>query len=342
MKSLLTICAAFIVGCTAEGMPPTPADTAMRAVRTSAVVSGPASRPIVAPGVLATRDEARLSFKVPGVVHRIHVREGEEVKAGQLVAELEQIEIDATVTQSRVALEKSRRDLERGRRLFEQGVASRQELEGLQTAQETAQAQFAAAEYNGRHALIRAPASGRVLRRMAEEREFVNAGAAILVLSTSAGFALRTALPQADFMEIRLDDAATVTLDVFPGRIFHGRVAELSHAADASTGTFAAEIEIEDADPGFATGLIARATLGVSAPRATRSYLPLSSLVEGDQAGVTVFLLDNDVARSREVAVAFLSGDHAALTNPLPAGTQVVTDGAAYLRDGERVRIVGE
>ena len=84
------------------------------AVRTAVVVTGPASPPIEGNGIVATKDEARLSFKVGGVVSRIRVQDGESVRKGQLLAEIEPAEINAQVDATWQLAEKARRDLARG------------------------------------------------------------------------------------------------------------------------------------------------------------------------------------------------------------------------------------
>jgi len=339
MRIMLTTLVLGIAGCTAEGTAQ-PAQTSVRPVRVAVVTSGPAMPAIVAYGVLAAHDEPRLSFKVSGVIERITVREGDAVRPGQVLAELEQTEIVAAVAQARSAHEKSQRDLDRGRRLIIDNLISASDLSDLQTLEETARAQLAATEYNARHSAIRATAPGRVLRRLAEEREFVNGGTTVIALSTSDRFVLRASVTGPDFVRLHLGDVATIRLDAFPNREFRGRLTELSGAADARTGTFPIEITLEQSQPGFASGLIGRARIVNDTAGEPRTYVPLAALVEGDQARAMLFTLVGNVARSSQVAVAFVSSDSAALLEALPAGTQVITQGAPFLRDGERVRVV--
>src|SRR3546814_16856558 len=86
------------------------------------------------------------------------------------------------------------------------------------------------------------------------------------------------------------------------------------------------------------SGLVGTATITVRGDDSTRSYLPLSALVEGNQRSMMIFTLRDNVAHQQHVAIAFVAADRAALEQPLPAGTRVLTDGAAYPPDGESVR----
>lgn len=311
-----------------------------RPVRVAPVTQGPAQPAIVASGVIEPRDELQLSFKLGGVVQDITVREGDAVYAGQLLARLETDEIDAAVSQAREQAQKARRDLERGERLFADDVLARESLDDLRTAAAVAEAALSSAEYNRRHALIRAPADGRVLRRLSEPHELVAAGQALLSLSlVEQGHVLRLGVPDRDLVRLTMEDRATITLDALGGEILHGRVVQIGRGADPRTGTFEVELAIDDAPPVLASGMIGRARIDAG-DGAQRDYVPLAALVEGDQSRMSLFVMDGGQVRHVERAIAFVDERKAALVEPLPAGSRVVTDGAAYLRDGETVRVV--
>ena len=101
------------VGCGGNEEPPVDKPTPVRIQRAS---NGPAVPPIDTSGVVATKHEMRLSFKMGGVVRRIHVQEGDVVKKGQRLAEIELTEVDAQVEQARQLAEKAARDLQARRK----------------------------------------------------------------------------------------------------------------------------------------------------------------------------------------------------------------------------------
>ena len=82
-------------------------------VRVVAAVPGPSAPAIRTNGLLVNEDEIRLSFKVTGVIKHLPVNEGDRVRKGQKLAEIEQAEINAQVEQAQQSHEKARRDLER-------------------------------------------------------------------------------------------------------------------------------------------------------------------------------------------------------------------------------------
>jgi RND family efflux transporter MFP subunit len=303
------------------------------------------SSEVRAVGTLAPRDEIRLAFKIGGVVDSITVEAGDRVRVGQELAVLKRAEVDASVAQASEAAEKARRDLERGKRLRADEVATEEQVENLTTAFRVAQANLEAARFNARFARIDAPVDGVVLQRLAEQSELVAGGQPILVLgSTGQGWIVRAALADRDAVRVQLDDPAQVEFDAFPGRGFPGKVTRIASSADPQTGTFEVEIDVTPDGARFARGLVAKVTLALAddGQGRTQAVVPVTALVEADGPAATVYVVDpgEQVARRRQVAVGMVVGDRVVVTTGLVAGEQVVTDGAAWLVDGTPVRVV--
>jgi multidrug efflux system membrane fusion protein len=325
-------------GCdnTAEpGAPP-----ALTTVGIAPAFTGPAAPPIRTTGLVENRDEMRLSFKVAGVIRSVSVSEGERVRQGQRLAEIERTEVNAQVEQARQMAEKAQRDVARGERLYADKVISLEQLEDMRTQAAVARASLASAEFNSGYAAIVAPRDGTVLRRLAEEREFIAAGAPVLVLGAAdRGYVVRAGLADREIVQVQLNDHAEVRVDAHPQAVLSGRVIERGSAADPASGLFPIEIALDATSLSMASGLVARITLSpASASEGERVYVPVAAIVEGDGKRASVFVLDGDRARRREVEVAFIDGTGVALTSGLQAGESVVTDGALYIEDGERVQ----
>jgi RND family efflux transporter MFP subunit len=298
-------------------------------------------------GILAPRDEIRLSFKTGGVVDRISVDAGDAVRKGQLLAVIKRAEVDAAVAQASEAVEKARRGLERGRRLRADEVATEEQVEDLTTAYNVARSNLDAARFNARFARIEAPGDGVVLQRLAEQDELVQPGQPVLVVgSTGAGWIVRTSLADRDAVRANVGDAATVTFDAFPGREFAGRITRVGSSADPTTGTFEVEVEIAPDGVRFARGLVAKVSLALTGggDGKARTMVPIAAIVEADGSSATVFVVDprDRVARRKQVTVGPIVGDRIVVADGLAPGEQVITDGAAWLADGEPVLLVGK
>ncbi len=311
-------------------------------VRIAAATSGPATPPIAATGQVASKDEMRLSFKLGGVIRRISVEAGDEVKQGQRLAEIELAEISAQVEQARQLAAKAQRDLERGERLHADQVISLEQLQDLRTQSSVARAALGSAQFNLGFSTIVAPRDGVVLRRMVEEREQVAPGATVLEIGTNdGGYVVRLALADREVVQLKLGDPAEVRMDAYPGRVLSAKVSEISRAVDARSGLFPVEVRLESPQLQLASGLVAKVALSPSSSReASLTYVPIAAVVEGDRDRASVFVLANDRARRRPVRVAFMAADQVALAEGLAPGETVVTEGALYLQDDERITVV--
>ena len=313
-------------------------------VHVAAARIGPAAQSIETNGVVATKDEMRLSFKVAGVIRSIHVRQGEKVAAGARLAEIELTEIDSQEAQLQALATKAQRDLERGQRLFADHLISLEHVQDLRTQLELQQAQLRSAQFNRGLAVIVAPRNGVVLRKLADERELVQAGQPVILLGAQdTGYVVRAGLADRELVQLALGDRAQVSLDAYPGRDLVGTLTEIASAADEKTGLFPIEVRLDAPPVRLATGLVAKLTLTPSSARTgSLTYVPVAAVVEGDGDRASVFVVERDRVQRRAVGVAFIGEREVALARGVAAGEPVVTDGALYLSDGERIEVLGE
>ena len=331
---------AMLSGCGGPAHAAPTAEEALVPVRTVAVQAGPVDRPIRAAGLVATKDQWDLSFKVGGVLARLDVREGQRVRKGQVLARLDPTELSAGVRQAREGLEKARRDAARTARLAAAEVAPRIAAEDARTAEAMAEAQAAAAEFNLRQATLLAPDDGWVDQRLAEPGEVVAPGRPIVHLSGQGrGFVVRAPLADRDAMGLLPGAPAQVTLDAAPDRPLAGRVSEIARAAGRGTGTFLVEIALDpQPGPALLSGLTAKVEIARTVPAA--GAVPLGAVVDGDGERGAVFTVEGGVARRVPVRIAFLQGERAVLAEGVRGGDRVVSEGAPRLAEGIRVKVV--
>ena len=147
-------------------------------------------------------------------------------------------------------------------------------------------------------------------------------------------------LPERDVLGLAPGDAATVKLDAAPGEAIPGRVSEMARSAARGTGTYPVEIRL---DPSRAPRtLLAGLTAKVEITRTVEAAaaVPLAAVLEADGDRGVVFLAEGDRARRVPVRIAFLQGERAVLAAGLDGAARVITEGAARLADGARIRAV--
>lgn len=320
--------------------PPAATTVPVREVHLAAVRDTTISRPVTGTGVVAAKDELPLSFKVGGVVTRVLVDAGSAVRAGQLLAELDQAEIGAGVDKAKAALAKAERDLARADRLYRDSVATLAQRQDAATAVEVARADLQSVAFNQGRARILAPTDGVVLRRAANAGELVNPGTPILQFASAArGQVVRIGLADRDAARVRVGDPTVVRFEARPGERFPGQVREVSPAADPRTGTFAVEVTL----PGtlaLPSGLVGDVEIR---PRAAGrvALVPVEAIVEANGEQGVVFTAGPHGGRvtRRQVRIAFLDGARVGLAGGLGNAAHVVTDGSTYLDEGDSVAV---
>jgi RND family efflux transporter MFP subunit len=334
----------FLAGCGAEATSPPPADSSAPPVQVAEATARTAPIPLRTSGRLASKAEIQLAFKIDGVIDRILVDEGDRVQKGAVLARLNLAEINAQVAEAKSGLEKAQRDLERTRRLHRDSVATLEELQDARTAVEVAEARLQAAQFNRQYAVIEAPESGRILRRRAEEGEYVGPGRPVLTLgAVGRGWVVRAGLSSSDVVRVALGDTAHVTFDAHPDRPVTGRVTEIADAADPRTGTFEVELSVPDDDLSLKSGFIGRVTLFPSGGPSTVE-IPAEALISGSGRQGVVYRFDDSTqtVRRQTVAVRQILDSTVVLASGLRAGVPVVTTGGRRLTDGDSVRVVDD
>ncbi len=293
--------------------------------------------PIEAGGTIGAKEEARLSFKIGGVIDRLNVKEGQYVRRGQTLAALKTTEIDAQVNKARQAVTKLERDLARTQKLLADNAATQENVDDLTTALDVAKSDLEIAGFNQTYAKITSPVSGRVVQRFAERGELISPGAPVFMVIGEGknSYVLRVGVADRDVLLLAPGDRAEVRLDAYDGAVVPASVTEIAAAADPRTGTFDVELTLDPQGKTLRNGFIGRASIF---PSQTPPHyrIPMEALVEGTGKRVTIFHPGPDgKATAKHIRFTRLLDD--AFVVPaaeLEGITQVITKGAAYLTEG--------
>lgn len=297
---------------------------------------------IRASGLVAYKREVVLSFKVGGVVQDFAVDIGDQVKQGQPLARLDTAEIDAQWREVVANVEKAKRDVDRVAPLVGSGFAAQARLDDARTALKMAEANRDSVAFNRSLAEIRAPADGIVLSREVESGQIVPAGLTILTLGDyGSGRVVKVGIADRDVVKIRLGDPAQVRLPGI-GAPTTAHVSRIAPRGDMRTGAFMVELSLDDTGLSLPSGLVADVAIRPAGAAETKVVMvPASAILEGFGAEGSVFVVDpaSSTVTRRRVAFGPLSGDNVTITDGLAPGEKVVSAGAGYLREGDRVQV---
>jgi len=313
-------------------------------VRVMKIQPGNSNSTITASGRFTTDDETVLAFKTGGVIDHILVREGDAIKAGQLLATLKLTEIDAMVQQATLAAEKAKRDYERVTNLYKDSVATLEQMQNAKTAMDVASQQLETARFNRTYSEIHAPRSGYVLRKMASEGQVAGPGTPVLQVNgaTGSGWLLQVGLSDKQWAIVKEHDKATVHTDA--GITYEATVLRKAQIADPMTGLFAADLKLAATKPQeIASGMYGKATIQTTALTAGSQWkIPYDALLDADGSMGYVFAVKDDgktVIRVK-VTIAGMETDSVVISEGLEDVTAIVISGSAYLTDNSSISIV--
>lgn len=247
-----------------------------------AAALGDVVRTVSAPGSIEPRTNIQISSQVSARVLALPFREGEHVKAGDVVIRLDPQNLVAALDSARAGMRgqearlggaearliTARLEFERIRSLFETGDVTRAELESseanylqaqsdkqsLEFSIEQARAQITQAEKDLENTTIASPIDGVITALNAEVGETVivgttnNAGSVIMEIADLSNMLLRAAVDEANIAPIRVGQEATVYINAYPDREYRGTVRQIGlkrRVGSDGTGTFEVEIALE-------------------------------------------------------------------------------------------------
>jgi RND family efflux transporter MFP subunit len=339
-----------MVSCSARTEPIRKKESNAIPVKVIQVKEHDAQETIPVSGQFTTDDEVMLSFKTTGIISKIFVKEGDAIKKGQLLAILNLTEIDASTQQAQLAYEKASRDLQRLTNLFNDSVATLEQVQNASTTKDLAAQQLNSARFNRLHSEIRAEDNGFVLRKLANEGQLVNSGNPVLQTNGagSGKWILRAGVTDKQWTAIKKGDAAEIRIASGTGQNLKGKVTRKSESVDPSNGLFSVDITLSGNQPGkIAAGMFGNGVISAGInPTAVKSgtdgwSVPYEALMDGDGSSGFVFVTNDDkTALKVKVVIAGVEKDHVIISQGLEKSKLLIVSGSAYLTDNSPIQII--
>ncbi len=303
------------------------------------------------PGSIEALRRAEVATQVEGLVLKLLVREGDRVKRGQKLAELDTSSLDARkktleadVVEAETRLRSAESRHRRAESLFADKLISDEELdiaryeqEALEARRVSLRASIGELELQLRQSVISAPFDGAVTEKRTEVGQWLQEGAAVVSLLSLEELEVAIEVPEVHIGRVRLGQSAQVKLDAFPMQPLAGKVSVMVPEADPDARTFPVKIRVPSGGGRVRTGMTATVTLAPASPRQV-TIVPKDALVsEGD--GWIVFVLQpGDTVKQVAAVIGEGVGQWVEIQGELQPGERVVTRGNERLRPGQTVR----
>jgi len=304
---------------------------------------------VTAVGSVDAFENVQVTARVAGVLERLHFKEGETVKAGALLAEIEpqrfQLAVrsaQASLAATQAAKAEAERELERAQKLALEGLSTGAEVATWQTKVATALAQessakagLALAALNLRDARLSAPQSGSIQTRSVQTGQYVQPGTVIATLIRRDPLLLRFKVTEAEAGRLALGMPVDFRVSG-NSSVHHAKLTFIAGSADPASRMVPATAEIED-DSTLRPGAFTEVTVPVGVNEAALA-VP-ETAIRPSERGFIAFTVEGDLAQERVLELGLRTPDGLVeVVKGLKVGDALVVRGGEALKQGAKVR----
>lgn len=309
-------------------------------VEVAPVEVGSIARRVTVSGVVEPIRTIGINSQIAGAILAVEAQEGDAVRAGSILARLDDRELRAQVASAEATHEVAQANYERALHLIERQVITAAEYDRDRAALAAAEAQLLQLRTRLDHTTIRAPLSGLVTEKRVETGDIIGAQNRLFTLADVDTMVVRVQVSELDVVQLRQGNAVSVLLDAFPGQPLAGRIRRIFPVADPNTRLVPVEVALrQDGQRIARAGFLARVELALGT-RDNVLLVPASAVV-GDASSAAVFIVEEGTALRRSVRTGLNSEGRVEILSGVKEGDPVVVAGNNGLRDGATVRIVG-
>lgn len=314
------------------------------------VLGGSESGRYYFPGTVQAADRAEIAFRVPGQIIELPINQGDNLRKGQLIAQLDPRDYDVALKEAKAAFDKAAADAERYKRLYERDAIPLADLELRQAQRDVSEAHYDQAKLNLGYATLVAPYTGWVGRKYVENFEDIQAKQAIVSLQSLDRLEVYVDVPEYLMATARNRRGVdfVVRFTASGDTEYPITVKEFSAQADVRTQTFQITFNLEPPEeitilPGMSGQVIMIDREDDGDTEVTDFAVPSFSVVANADGEPYVWIVNPDdmTVSKRMVKLGQVTGkDQIWITEGVSAGERIATAGVHHLEEGMQVRLM--
>ncbi len=293
------------------------------------------------PAIVEPNRIVRVSAEVAGRIEHIPQKEGSEVRAGDLLIQLNTDLVRPLFEIAEAQVERDQIEFDRMTNLVKQDATPRRDLENATTQFAISKARLEEVRARLDRTSILAPTAGVLNELLVEEGEYVDAGKPVAEVVDTHTVKVVVEVPERDIAFFAVGRKARIFVDVKGlQKSLFGTITFISELADQRTRSTRMEITLENKERLLRSGQIVLVRL-------TRRILkdaimvPLLAVIPMEQSKA-VYVVNSTQAVRREVELGFIKGDHIQVKSGLEAGDRLIIAGHRFIAPGQKVNVVSE
>lgn len=305
------------------------------------------SRDFTGKALAATK--AELSFEVPGKLIKLPVVEGTKKKKGELIAEIDSRRYQDKVSQEKAKFQLAKAQFDRAAALIKKNFISKNEYDILESNVNIAKANLSTAQKNLKDTVIYAPFEGWVAKKFVENFEYVKAKETVVSFHDLERMDIEIQLPEYIVLQAR-EEMSKDPVVIFKGvnKTYPIKFKEFSSKADPDTHTYRAVFTLQaPQDINMLPGMSVIVRIQIPDYKNNKQAffeIPVSAVFSGkdDKPQVWVVSKQTNSISPQTVTVANMTGNSIKVLSGLKPGMMIVSAGAKFLRDGQKVAPIEE
>ncbi len=312
----------------AEGVP----------VKVSVVGTGKISQHVLYSATVEAEETVDIYARGSGLVRRVLVEEGAQVREGQVMIELVDDELKLNEAEAKLAFQKQENQLRRKEELFNRQLLAKEEYEDLKINVEQSKIRWERAQLSLDYAHVRAPVSGVISKRSVKLGDRIGASTKLYEMVNLSRLIAYVHVPGQGMHNLAIGQPALVTTDFLPGTNFQGKILRISPVVDPGSGTFKVTLELKSKKQLLRPGMFINAHI-VTATHPRAVLVPKRAVVYDDGLPHLFVVSDSTVNKVR-FEMGFDDTEFVEVLAGVKKGDQIVVVGQNGLKDKAKVRII--
>jgi membrane fusion protein (multidrug efflux system) len=289
-------------------------------------------------GSLVAPQTLDIKAQQAGTVKALHLKEGERVKQGQLLIELDDIKQQAALHQAQADYWQKKAQFDRYQHIYQEdkSLVSKSQYDQTVSSFKQSQAALATAQQNLAETRIYAPFSGTLTVSQLTLGSYVNQGQSLITLVNRANLEAVYQLPETDLRYLKSGQSISLTTDTYPNRQFHGIIRYISPIVDQQSLSVTVRAKVDNSQDQLSPGMLTHIKQQLKRPKPVLAVPSLSLVPVAN--GYTVYLIDKNKVVSQAVTVGHRFAGWVEILSGLKAGQQVISSNTDKIGPGSPVK----
>lgn len=288
-------------------------------------------------GAFYANEEVKIAAQIEARVARFGPDVGDRVREGDVLVQLDDADLQASLREIKARLTKAQADNTRAQVLRTQGIMSAEEAEKIRTEASVLEAQLDVVKVKIDRTVIRAPFTGVIAARTTAVGAVVKSGETLYELVQDHPLKFRTPIPERFAGLAQVGQELRLRVDAYPGRVFHGKITRITPTSAIANRSLTIEAVVPNEDHALLPGFFSKGELVVNT-HGEAVFVPEKALTTF--AGVTkLFVIDGDKVEERIVRTGVALGDLREVADGVRAGERVATSNLDQLEQGTTVTV---